>query len=496
MSTLEEKLAEQEKTAATSAAESRETHLAADQAKLDAGSAARDAQAADAVADGSEGVAGSMEKVAANSDGTAKAAEGACGSATENQSKAESELAQKQKEAAQVRALNPGECNAETAAADNAVMAAETRLTTAKEQRESACERAAKARKQATADAERAGTARAAATSDRTRSDELEKAAKAAETKAEGLRTLAVMKAALADVAQKQVESIKNEIAEAAAAAKAADAPKHPSTTGEAALCGCPAQPENGPGIHSWTEGNFTTAFKEFNKFLIGGDDYQKIEGKLVELTEGNTITHTVSAEVSVVLGGKLDETFGIELKCDFMDDTRYVKGYRWERNVGIKVEHVLGDVTETIMGSRVELDPTFYHGKNPKKRAECEKELNHKATDIVEKYKDKLEEFRKTLKVDYEEQKRAMDSIASRAKHYQANLKKSTEEVDVLEAKLDDLKVQAKNYAMNSESFIKFLVDGAVDISADRFFGNAGNRYNIVCDMVAEMQGSEIKWA
>jgi hypothetical protein len=494
VATLEEKLAEQEKDAKTAADESKQAHQDADQAKQDAGSAARDAQAADTVADGSEGVAQSMEKLAGNSEATAKAAESECAAATQNQSQAESDLAQKQKEAARVQALYPGECNAETAAADNAVIAAEGRVAAAKQRQKTSCEAATTARKQATSDAERAKTARDAATKDRQRADDLEKAAKAAETKADDLRLAAVTKAARAEAAQKAVESTKKEIA--AAAAKPPGAPKHPATSGEAGQCGCPEQPPDGPGIHSWTEGNFTTDFKMFNLFLVGGDDYQKVEGKLVELTEGNSITHSISAEVSTVLGGRLDETFGVELKCDFQDDTRFVTGYRWERNVGIKVEHVKGDVTETIMGSRVELDPTFYHGKNPKKRAECEKELNHKAKEIVEKYQDKLEEFRKTLKVDYGEQTRAMESIASRAKHYQASLKKSTAEVETMEAKLDALKVQAKNYAMNSESFIKFLVDGAVNISADRFFGNAGNRYNIVCDMIAEMQGSEIKWA
>ncbi|TPW03800.1 MAG: hypothetical protein FD129_2990 [bacterium] len=97
---------------------------------------------------------------------------------------------------------------------------------------------------------------------------------------------------------------------------------------------------------------------------------------------------------------------------------------------------------------------------------------------------------------MDYNSQKRLIESMNERIKTYRADIEKADKEVGTLVAKLDDLKIQAKNYSMNSDSFIKFLVDGSISITGDRFKGKAGNTYSNVVDAIAELKGNEIKWA
>ncbi len=495
MTTPDDKMSAAELVAKNASIESEKAHLAADDAAREAKVAGTEAAKARKEATAADNEAVMFEDTAAIKEGEVEVANAACKSAMEQEERDQGAVRNASTEVGRVQGLNPGVCNADTDLAEKNLKGAEGRLEATKARRTKECGDAANMREDADKVKAEAVAKRKDADAKDIRADLVEDQKAVAETRAEDLRLKAVQKAELADIVASMAKFLKNDLA-ANGDNVTATAPKHPSTTGEAGLCGQGPQADNGPGIHSATDGNFTVGTGKASYFLFGGEDYEKVEGKLVELTEGNSVTHTLAADVSVVVGGRLDETFGVEFKVDMGDDTRKVYGRRWERNVGIKVEHVRGIVDETVMGSRTDHNPTFYFGKNPKKRAECDKKLNHKAQQIIQKNEDKFEEFRRKLKIDYSSQKQKMDSITSRIKDYKANLEQVDQDIKTLNAKVDDLKQQAKNYAMNSDGFIKFLVSGSVNIDADRFKGKADGKYQIVCDAIAELQGNEVKWA
>jgi hypothetical protein len=196
------------------------------------------------------------------------------------------------------------------------------------------------------------------------------------------------------------------------------------------------------------------------------------------------------------VVGLKLDETFGLELKLDANDDTRYISGHRLEANIGLRLEHVKGEYNETVHGDRIEHNPSFYFGKNKVRQQERDERLLRTATKVLAEHKAKFEDFRKQVALDYKTQADKLETVVTKIADYKAELKNYDEKIADLEAKWDKLKQQVDDYKTNSDGFIKFLVQGSANISADTMKVRVDDKLQVVCDAIADLKGSEIKWA
>lgn len=472
--------------------DSEKAHLEAEAIEKDLPAAKLQREQAKTAADEAEKRVGPLEVKSQTSEGDARAAEAGCKEAQTNEGLAQKKLQKSRAELADLKAMHPNESNPEVETKELDVATDEIDLAEASAARKKACEKAETERKKADQDKKDFVAAQTEADTLRTRSDEANKGYKQMESDAQDLRQKAVNLAGVADQ-QKTIAAapVNNVPTMSAGPVK----PVHPDTTTTGALTGAAPQPGSEQGFHFSTALDATTG-GNFNLFMVGGEDYAQVGGKLIELTEGFSSTHTLGYDRSYTLGAKLDETFGLELKLDFNDDTRYISGHRWEANVGLRLEHVLGEYHETVHGDRRENNPTFYFGQNKVRQQERDERMLHTASSVIAKHKALFEEFRKQVKLDYQAQTDKLGTVESTITHYQAELKKYDEKITELEAKWDDLKEQVDNFKSNSDGFMKFLVQGSADISSDKLKVKVDDKLQVICDSIAELQGSEIKWA
>jgi hypothetical protein len=197
---------------------------------------------------------------------------------------------------------------------------------------------------------------------------------------------------------------------------------------------------------------------------------------------------------VSVVIGGKLEEVIGWESKLVIGGDRRLILGPRWERNVGLKAETVNGDSEEVTLSSQQQFVPTINGRSNPSTKTEKCSKLEAESGKVVEQHKAKLKELRKKIKQNFAQATQHYDGVTANIKTYTADIGQLRQNVQTMICKFASLKTEAKKYQMKSDAFIKFMVQGTATLKAGDFKGSAKQKYHLVCDAIAELQG-EVKW-
>jgi hypothetical protein len=473
-------------------AASKKAHDDADAAKKAAEAAKTKAVADRAAADEAAGKVKPLNDEAGRLEGVSGASGQACTDAQAATARARQAVKTEEGKAARVQAKTPGESNADTEAANQRVEAAKKRLSAAQAKQKKVCAQAEADRKAAEAKRAEANAAVAEAEKTDKTADESETAA----DKANGAHTNAVADARTAAMNASVLRGVatnkSKELEGQANAAKAGpQSPNVPDSCGAGGVQ-TPAPPDG--GCHSSTRDNVFIEVKGNIIHLFGKDESKTVRGKLGQNVTGFKCTNVLGGEATFVVGGRWDVVIGAETKLVALGDFREISGNRWERNIGLKVEQVKGDVEETLMDGQLQHVPTVNSTIQPTKQVDSTPKAEELVNKYMEKHKGKLADLRKQVKENYKKALEHYDSVKSRMKEYSEDTKKIEAQVQDLIVRAATLKTEAKKYQMKSDAFIKILVNGTAKRKAGRYKDSPNAQYIMCANAIATLQG-EVKW-
>lgn len=487
----------QEVDAAKKAAEEAEkasklAHDEVDNTKKAAEAAKTKAAADRAAANAAEAKVAPLSDEAGRLEGVAAASGQACKDAQANTARARQAVKNEEAKAARIQAKTPGETNADTEAAQQRVEAAKKRLSAAQAKQKKVCAQAEADQKAAEAKRAEANAAiTEAARTDKIADDSEAAAGKAAGAHSDAVgtaRTAAMNASVLRDVATNKSKELEGQ----ANAAKAGpQSPNVPDSCGAGGV-ETPAPPDG--GCHSSTRDNLFIDVKGNIIHLFGKDESKTVRGKLGQNVTGFKCTNILGGEATFVVGGRWDVVIGAETKLVALGDFREISGNRWERNIGLKVEQVKGDVEETLMDGQLQHVPTVNSTIQPTKQVDSTPKAEELVNKYMEQHKGKLADLRKVVKENYKKSLEHYSSVKSRVTEYSEDTKKIQAQVQDLIVRAATLKTEAKKYQMKSDAFIKILVNGTAKRSAGRYKDSPNAQYIMCANAIATLQG-EVKW-
>lgn len=468
-------------TADASRETARRSREAAEQARREEG-------AADVLAD-------TKESEAAQRRGEADAASRACQRSQEAASRAQQQLDQAEANARAVQAQHPGECNADTVAADSAVAAAQSEVQRANASSGPVCEDAAEkqqAAEQARIDAENARTAANRADE---RADLANDQAEDAEETARADQAAAARAVVDAANARTTATQLREEFEAQApptapgpgpVQAPPPDQPNHGDSAGHA---GQPPPPTHGPGTggSSLFDLNFT-ALNQIWKFSAGKWDKAPI---FLEITEGSKHKYNLGSQYTLVAGTRAEEIGGVNTRVTLAGDWRQINTLRMERNAGIKAESVLGEVDETVYAKEVRNTPAIRRDKNPSKVKSKGPHLESIATKAINDFKSSAYDKYTTVRVQANRAKYHCDAAYITANVWNSMISKMQENMDEHNAKFTELEEQCKNFKAKSSGFVKMIASGAIKLKTGKLTGKIESKVKVIASSLAEFKGN-----
>lgn len=438
-------------------------------------------------ADAADEHASKMEKDAAISRGEANAANDACRRAQDDAARAQSRLQRAQSNQAAVHAQYPNECNSETDAADTDVEIAQSEVQAANASRDSVCATAKEKENAAKESESAAAKARKEANDADARADTAkEKAENDAETARSDQATAqqAVVNAANANSAARQAR-----VEFEAQQATPPQAPQQPDHGDAAGHTGQPKPPTHGEGTTGSSLFDFNiTALTHSWKLSAAKWEKAPI---FMEITQGYKHRFTLGIQYLLVAGARGEEVGGLDTKVTLAGDWRQIASKRLERNAGIKVESVLGDVDETVFAGEVrqtpvirqDKNPSTYSGKGPTFESTAGKALN----DFKSKAYDKYLSVRLQANAAKFHSTHALISAAV----WNQMIGQINEEMDTHDAQFTKLEQACKNFQIKSSSFVKMLANGAMKLKAGKFTGKVKSKVKCMASALAEFKGA-----
>jgi chemotaxis protein histidine kinase CheA len=440
--------------------------------------------------------AAAKESQAAQRRGEADAAARACQSGGDNVAAAQQNVQRAQANADAIHAQFPNACSPETDAGDAAVEAAQSQLQAANTSRNAACAEAEQKRNAADQAATAAATARSAANTADTAADTANDQAEEKERQAradQAAAQQAVVDAANAQAAFKQVKA-EYDAQVAAGTQPVTPGPAQPPP---------PAQPNHGDAAgHSGqptpdTQGPGTTGASLFDFNLTALTHSWKLSsGKwekapiFLEITNGYKHRFTLGTQYTFVAGARSEEVVGLDTKVTMVGDWRQIAGKRLERNRGIKVESVLGQVDETTYAGEHRNTPVVRQDKNPTSYAGKGPEFQQIATRAINDFKSKAYDKYLNVRVKANVANFHSNDAYIRANVWNQMVTKIKQEMEEHNAKFTDLEEQCKNFKIKSSGFIKFIASAGMKIRSGKLSGTIQSKVKVLASSMAEFKG------
>jgi hypothetical protein len=496
MAVTEEQVREAEQAANTAQQHADEAQTAADASRETARQARESADTARTAANTADANAAAKESEAAQRRGEADAASGACQRGGDNVTAAQQNVQRAQANAAAVHAQFPNACSPETDAADAAVEAAQSQLQTATASRDAACAEAAQKRNAADQAATDAANARSAANAADTAADNANRQAEGNEAQARAAQAAAqqaVVDAANAQTAFKQVKA-EYDAQVAAGTQPVTPGPTQPPPAAQpnhgdsAGHSGQPTPPTEGPGTTGASLFDFNlTALTHSWKLSSGKWEKAPI---FLEITEGYKHRFTLGTQYTFVAGARSEEVGGLDTKVTMVGDWRQIAGLRKERNRGIKVESVLGQVDETTYASEERHTPVVRQDKNPTSYAGKGPEFQQTATRAINDFKSKAYDKYLDVRVKANVANFHCNDAYIRANVWNQTVTKIKQEMEEHNAKFTDLQEQCKNFKIKSSGFIKLIASAGMKIKSGKLSGTIQSKVKVLASSMAEFKG------